>query len=359
MPSCKEFQGDVPTCQERDFAMNRERTRDGLAAAGLAITLTMSFGWLAIPDVAGAQQSWNRPAVSESAAKKAPAKRSQSAASSAGDGSLRQRVEGLEEQLVDLQVVIGTLESLARSGGSSSASPAYRGGGQTGGALTGPDAGRIAALETQVQALTAQLERMSDELRAYRSGAAPAPAPRAQSGGYRGPAPSSGGFNTTVTDNRNDPIGNLITDNRAPPPPPSTIGLPPQVASADARQSYEMAYANLLQQNYPAAETGFADFLQRYPDDELAANAQFWLGETYFVRGQWDNAAAAFLKVAQKHARSDKAPDSLAKLAMSMERKGNRQAACRALAELNARFPNPPAHVKRWETTERRRAGCA
>jgi TolA-binding protein len=44
---------------------------------------------------------------------------------------------------------------------------------------------------------------------------------------------------------------------------------------------------------------------------------------------------------------------------MSMERKGNKQAACRALAELNARYPNPPAHVKRWETTERRRAGCA
>jgi tol-pal system protein YbgF len=319
----------------------------------------LPVGWLAGHDAVLAQQSWGRPAVSEPAQqatpRKAPAKRAQPAASaSTGDGSLRQRIEGLEEQLVDLQVVIGTLESLARSG-SSSASPVYRGDPQAGGNLTGPDAGRIAALETQVQALTAQLERMSEELRALRSGAAPPP----QAGGYRGPAPTAGGFNTTVTDNRSDPIGNLIGDNRAPAGGPAAIGLPPQTAAANARQSYETAYAHLLQQDYPAAESGFSEFLQRYPNDELAANAQFWLGETYFVRGQWDRAAAAFLSVAQKHARSDKAPDSLAKLAMSMERKGNKQAACRALAELNARYPNPPAHVKRWETTERRRAGCA
>ena len=34
-------------------------------------------------------------------------------------------------------------------------------------------------------------------------------------------------------------------------------------------------------------------------------------------------------------------------------------AACRALAELHQRYPNPPAHVRSWEATERRRAGCA
>jgi len=63
--------------------------------------------------------------------------------------------------------------------------------------------------------------------------------------------------------------------------------------------------------------------------------------------------------VAQNHPKSDKAPDSLAKFAMSMERKGNRTAACRALQELNTRYPDPPAHVKAWETAERRRAGCS
>ena len=92
------------------------------------------------------------------------------------DGQLRQRVEQLEEQLVDMQVVIGTLESLARQSGSGGAAPA-RGGGPAG--LSGPDAGRLAALETQIQALTAQLEQMSDQLRNARAGGGFNTSPRA------------------------------------------------------------------------------------------------------------------------------------------------------------------------------------
>ena len=133
--------------------------------------------------------------------------------------------------------------------------------------------------------------------------------------------------------------------------------LPP-TSSPAAKPLYDAAYAQLLQQNYPGAEAGFTEFLQKFPNDELAANAQFWLGESFFVRGQWDAAAAAFYKVAQTYGNSVKAPDSLAKLAMSFERKGNKQAACRALTELNTRYPNPPQHVRTWEQAERRKAGC-
>ncbi len=247
---------------------------------------------------------------------------------------------------MDLQVVVGTVESLAR-GGSATASTAFRGGAPVGGGGgSGADVGRIAALETQVQALTAQLEQMAEQLRQIQS-AAPrgpsGPAPRATN------PPPAGRFGTAIVTPSNDPIANIINNSGGPQP---------AVASASGRQQYEAAYSHLLQQNYPAAQAGFTDFLSRYPSDELAPNAQFWLGETYFVRGQWDSAASAFLKVAQAYPRSDKAPDSLAKLAMSMERKGNRPAACRALQELKTRYPNPPTHVRTWEQAERRRAGC-
>jgi tol-pal system protein YbgF len=154
-----------------------------------------------------------------------------------------------------------------------------------------------------------------------------------------------------------DPIASIIDrDDRRVAAAPQQGAAP---SSPVSRQQYETAYRSLLQQDYANAEAGFGEFLRRYPADELAPSAQFWLGETHFVRGQWDSAAAAFLKVAQTHPRSDKAPDSLAKFAMAMERKGNRAAACRALQELKARYPNPPAHVKTWEAAERRRAGCA
>ena len=292
------------------------------------------------------------------------------------EAGLRQRVEQLEEQLVDLQVVVGTVESLARAGGAT-ASTAYRGGVPVGGGSSGADAGRIAALETQVQALTAQLESMAEQLRQMQSGMPRGPSGPAPRGGVSGsvqgsvqggPPPASGFGATTVTGS-NDPIASIINapDPRGAPPPrvaagpagPGAGGPPAMASSPAGRQQYEAAYSFLLQQNYPAAEAGFAEFLQRFPNDELTPNAQFWLGETYFVRGQWDSAAAAFLKVAQSHPRSDKAPDSLAKFAMSMERKGNKPAACRALQELNTRYPSPPAHVRTWEQAERRKAGCA
>ena len=289
-----------------------------------------------------------------SAPAKAPAVTGKSTGDAPGGGSegqLRQRVEQLEEQLVDLQVAIGTLESLGRAGP----------GGPPRGASTasfgGPEAGRIAALETQVQALTAQVEQMSDQMRAFRG------APAAAAGGtYRSQpnaAPPAAGFGAaTVTPAGADPIGQLINTAEPRPAAIASAPLPPLGSSAGSRQLYEQAYGQLLQQNLPAAEAGLSEFLQRYPNDELAANAQFWLAETYFQRSQWDAAAEAFLKVVKTYGNSVKAPDSLAKLAMSFERKGNKQAACRALAELNSRYPNPPAHVKTWESAERRKAGC-
>lgn len=293
---------------------------------------------------------------------KQPAKQAESSGGS--EASLRQRVEQLEEQLVDLQVVVGTVESLSRGGGAATTSAAFRGGVPSpSGGGSGADAGRIAALETQVQALTAQLEQMSQQMRQMQQGGAlPPRGPSGPAPRVGGPPPVGGGFSTTTVTAANDPIANIINAPDQQPGAaqrPAPPGGPSLTSSPMARQQYDQAYSQLLQQNYPAAEAGFSDFLARYPNDELTANAQFWLGETHFVRSQWDNAAAAFLKVAQSHPRSDKAPDSLAKFAMSMERKGNKTAACRALQELRSRYPNPPAHVRTWETAERRRAGCS
>ena len=334
----------------------------GWAAAGALAAMLAGTGMLGAQQSQPQGQQGARPSQPANPPAKQQTKRSPAdSAASSSDASLRQRVEQLEEQLVDMQVVMGTLESMGR-GGPSTASTAFRGGSPLGGGFSGPEAGRIAALETQIQALTAQVEQMSDQLRALQGGAAPrgqlGPGPRTAPP----PAPAAGGFGTTRVIPPNDPIASIIDgDNQrtAAAPPRGGPPVAGAASSAVSRQQYETAYRSLLQQDYSNAESGFGEFLRRYPNDELVPSAQFWLGETHFVRGQWDSAAAAFLKVAQSHPQSDKAPDSLAKFAMSMERKGNRAAACRALQELNARYPNPPAHVKTWEAAERRRAGCA
>src|SRR5262245_61836095 len=94
--------------------------RSGSRIAGSALALCLS-GVLAMPAVAQGVQSEPLPEVKAPTQKVKPSAKAEAApaggASQGGDQALRQRVEQLEEQLVDLQVVIGTLESLARSGG--------------------------------------------------------------------------------------------------------------------------------------------------------------------------------------------------------------------------------------------------
>ena len=270
------------------------------------------------------------------------------------DAQLRQRVEQLEEQLVDMQVLVGTLESLARGGGA--AAPSMRA--ASAGGLSGGEAGRIDALETQVRALTAQIEQLSQQGgRPGGGGGSFAPMPSQRDGLA---SSAGGGFGATVVTpgGGDDQIGRFINEDPNTTAPGQMAALAPSGDDGNSKQAYETAYGYLLQQNYSAAEGAFDEFLKRYPNDPLAGNAQYWLGESLYVRGQFKPAASAFLKGYQTYARSAKAPDSLLKLAMSLDRLGQRDAACSSYAELSSRFPNAPSHVKTRAQTERQRVGC-
>ena len=291
------------------------------------------------------------------------------AQAAAGEPQLRQRVEQLEEQLVDMQVTLGTLETLARSGGGGSAVSARPIGG--GGAS---DAARLDGIETQIRALTAQLEQLAAEVRGQRGGidrrgdlrgvTDPGLSRQALSEPTVGDAIGGFGATTVTPGGGADPIGSIISSGGGPegpgagphPPPPL---VPAGVGSgADSRQLYETAYGYLLQQDYGAAQAAFEEFLQRFPSDRLAGNAQYWLGESHFVRGDYKTAAGAFLKGYQTYGESPKAPDSLLKLAVSLDRLGQKDAACSSFAELNTRFPAAPSNIKNRAQSERRRVGC-
>lgn len=266
---------------------------------------------------------------------------------SSGDGGLRQRVETLEEQLIDMQVVIGTLESLARSGG---------GGGSNGGArFTGAsEAARIDALETQIRAMTVQIEQLSAQVRQQSGGRMEAPPVATQPPpGPRGEAPGFG--SVTVSPGGRDPIGQMISSERGGAP--ERRELPPPAANAgSAKELYETAYGYLLQQDYGAAEAAFEEFLRRHPSDRLASDAQYWLGETLFVQRRYKPAGQAFLKVIQSHRTSAKAPNSLLMLAMTLEQLGQKD--CALFTELDTRHPNAAADIKSRARIVRQRVGC-
>jgi tol-pal system protein YbgF len=331
---------------------------------------------LAAATPAFAQAGGNKPA-----AKSPPA--AGAAVAAAPDGGLKTRVETLEEQLVDMQVVVGTLVSLAKSGGA--APPAFSGSSSGAG---GADAARIDELETQIRALTVQLQQLSDQVRSLggtpRRGDIPSntntdtamtePGAGLYSDMGRG---SGGSFGSTTVEPDGDAIGGLLNGD-APPPvnqqgaaeapsggglgvtpaPVATAALPLPLESTDPKQLYETAYGYLLQRDYGAAQAAFDDFLKKFPNDSLSGNAQYWLGETHFVRGQYKAAAESFLKGYQTYAQSAKAPDSLLKLAMSLDRLGQKDAACASYSELASKFPAAPQSVKARAQSERQRIGC-
>jgi len=121
---------------------------------------------------------------------------------------------------------------------------------------------------------------------------------------------------------------------------------------------YENSYNNMLQRRFSAAEQGFRRFIKDHGKHELAGNAQYWLGETYYARGRYKQAAKAFLEGYRKYSKSPKAPDSLLKLGMSLNQLGQKKHACKTFAQVKRQFPKASANVKNLANKEQRRNGC-
>jgi tol-pal system protein YbgF len=85
-------------------------------------------------------------------------------------------------------------------------------------------------------------------------------------------------------------------------------------ATSEEQTVYAQSFDALKAGSYSVAITGFKDFLANHPASPLAENAQYWLGEAYYVTHDLDAAATAFRNVVQKWPNSRKTPDALLKL---------------------------------------------
>lgn len=128
-------------------------------------------------------------------------------------------------------------------------------------------------------------------------------------------------------------------------------------ASADPEVIYERSYESLLRRQFGDAEVGFRSFLEQHRDHSLAGNAQYWLGETYYVQGDYKQAAQAFLAGYRDFPKSRKAADSLLKLGLSLNRLGQKEQACSAYMQVSSQFPKA-AEAKKRAQSEIKRAGC-
>lgn len=230
--------------------------------------------------------------------------------------------------------------------------------------------GRIEQLTNQVSQVSSRLDKLVGDvdfrLNALEKNAAPAAAasapansPPAQSAPAPvnlGPAQVAPGQQRLV----------LTPGGPNPPPPAANTAAAAgavQLPQGSPEAQYEFAYGVLLQAQREQADFGRAEqalraFVAANPQHRLAGNAQYWLGETYYVRRDYQNAAAAFAEGLQKYSKSDKAPDNLLKLGMSLGLLNRKNEACGALGEVDKRYPTATAQVKTTAQRERARLGC-
>jgi len=150
----------------------------------------------------------------------------------------------------------------------------------------------------------------------------------------------------------------------APPPAGIPAASQQQMASVapatvDPGADYDRAYSSILSGDYAAAETGFKKFLTDFPGDPRAADAQYWLGESYYSRHQYRDAATSYLATYKNHPTSQKAPDSLFKLGLSLEGLGETSAACATYGELAKKFPKAQSGLVSRVATQKQKLGCS
>jgi tol-pal system protein YbgF len=230
---------------------------------------------------------------------------------------------------------------------------------------------RLVELEQELRATTGRIEEMNFRLRRLgerldklvadvdyrltRAGAPPPPAPPAEAGAAGGGAPMVlGRMPKSELEARR---GELDASKR--PPSAEEAAEPGGVLpEGTPREQYAYGFGLMRKANYDEAEAAFKEFLAAHPDDPLADNARYWLGETYYVRGDYARAAETFLEGYQGNKAGPKAPDTLLKLGMSLAALGKNKEACATYGELKRTLPDAPATIKGKADKERRRLGC-
>ncbi len=156
----------------------------------------------------------------------------------------------------------------------------------------------------------------------------------------------------TFTWNSSEPSKNKPIANKKPAPLKA-------LTSGQAATSYENAFAFLKNEQYEQAEKGFKSFIQNFPKHALLGNAKYWLGETYYVRGNYDVAAKVFAEGYKQFPNGSKAPDNLLKLGMSLAGMGSVKDACTAFMQVKDVFSAGAAPVLRRAEQEINRLNCA
>ena len=179
-----------------------------------------------------------------------------------------------------------------------------------------------------------------------------------QGGGVRSYAPRTYGGETSESVTG----GGFIDPNQpvAIPGPPTTseITLPVQDNFNDIAALPDQGRTKLAEGDFSGAQTLFQQYLTLNPDAPDAGDVSFWLGETYFVKSAYADAADAYIASMRKNRDGGRAPEAMIKLGASLRELGNKAQACQTLDSFTAQYPNASEALRNRRQLEMSRTGC-
>lgn len=194
---------------------------------------------------------------------------------------------------------------------------------------------RNQALQAQVQQLQGQVEELRHELEQMQQrGRDQYIDLDSRLGRLEGRAPGSA-VGATGPGNAAQPMQDIQLGATPPPAPPLVPATPPlgtdpadlptdsdltppladpSVDPAAEKAAYDAAFGALRDGRYDESARSFQSFVQQYPNSELAGNAYYWLGESYYVTQNYQLALEQFQTLLARFPNGQKAPDALLKV---------------------------------------------
>ncbi len=187
---------------------------------------------------------------------------------------------------------------------------------------------RLALMENEVHLLRGDLDQSRHENQRLKEKLADLDKLKAASAPIGGPAALP-------------PPGPVTTEK--PAAATKTAALAPTAMPESAQSVYDRAFQLLKKSDYEQARVAFEGFLKKFPDDGLADNAQYWIGELQYVQRHFPEALVAFNQVLTRWPASAKVPGSLLKIGFAFHELGDLENAKASLQRLIGDYPQSPA----------------
>ena len=128
--------------------------------------------------------------------------------------------------------------------------------------------------------------------------------------------------------------------------------------NASPDEQYKFATSLIKVGDYDQAELALKEFVKKNPKHELAGNAQYWYAETFYIRQLYHDAAAAYLDGYQKYPQSNKGPQNLLKLGVTLSELGEKDQGCQMLDGITKQYPKATQSVIQKARYEKKKFKC-